>query len=294
MVSDLHDGEPGRVLCRSTSGQLADGLASRVAVGTRKSFEPLEVAFAKGVTRPLDLHRSRRVDAPSLDRHLRLYDSGGSSRIDAALELVSHLDRGQGPVAVAGGWSAIEFLLRAPGDASNVLAADRLAALVACSWPRAELTTMALRRMEMVDDSLSTELEALATNRERCDRLLAEIRSARPLGLTSQSDSAALHRVERVVSNPRRALADIRDYFQSAMRRLYRQRNLVVHGGLIRSVALDATLRTTAPTVGAGIDRIVHADVTTGRSPIETAARAEFELGRTGTPEAPDLTALLE
>jgi hypothetical protein len=35
-------------------------------------------------------------------------------------------------------------------------------------------------------------------------------------------------------------------------------RNVVLHGGSTSSIALDATLRTVAPLVGAGLDRIVH------------------------------------
>lgn len=276
------------------AGAIADGLAARVPVGTRKDFQPLEEAFASGVPHGLPLRRSRRVAVPSLDRQKMLYDDRRGSPIDSALELLSPLDRGQGPVAVAGGWSAVEFLLRGPGDKSNVLAADRLAGLVACSWPRAELTAIALTRIDMVRDDLSTELVGLSTNRERCDRLLTEIRAGRPLKLSSRTDTAALHRVERMLANPVRFLAEIRGYAQECLRRLYRQRNLVLHGGRIRNVALDATLRTAAPLVGAGVDRIVHANLTASRSPMETAARAEFELQRAGLAESPELTALLE
>jgi hypothetical protein len=276
------------------AGAVAEGFAARVAVGTRKEFVPLAKAFVKGLPHAVELRPPRRVDVLSLDRQLRLYDQGGASDIDSALELLSPLDRGHGPVAVAGGWSAVEFLLRGPGDTSNVLAADRLAAIVACSWPRAELTTIALTRIKTVSDQLSTDLAGLATNRDRCERVLVEVRAGNPLDLTSRSDAAALHRIEGMVSNPFRVLNDIRGYTQACIRRLYRQRNLVLHGGRTRSVALDAALRTAAPVVGAGVDRIVHAYLTSSRAPLETAARADFELQRTGLPNAPEVTALLE
>lgn len=276
------------------AGAIADAFASRVALGTRKHFVPLEQAFVAGVPHAVDLRRSRRVDVFSLDRHGRLYGRGDASEIDSALELVSHLDRGQGPVAVAGGWSAVEFLLRGPGDATNVMAADRLAEIVACSWPRAELTTIALTRIAMVNDELSTALARLATNRERCDRLLVEIRAGSDLNLTSRSDNAALDRVRRLTTNPVRFLNEICDDVRACLRRLYRQRNLVLHGGRTRSVALEAALRTAAPIVGAGADRIVHAYLAANRGPLEVAARAKFELERAGSTSAPDVTALLE
>ena len=89
-------------------------------------------------------------------------------------------------------------------------------------------------------------------------------------------------------------LDDVRGHAQSSIRRLYRQRNLVLHGGRTRGVTLNATLRTVAPLVGAGVDRIVHLYLTAGVDPLQSAARAEYELGRAGAPGAPEVTALLE
>src|SRR5205823_12240384 len=114
-----------------------------------------------------------------------------------------------------------------PGDAKNVLAADRLAALVACSWPRAELTTIAGNRMAKVDDALTEKLGALSTNKERCDLLVAEIRAERSLDLRASSDVAAVHRIERLLANPGKVLNDVYGYARASLRRLYRQRNLV-------------------------------------------------------------------
>lgn len=273
---------------------ISDRFAARVAVGTRSEFAAFPETFVAGVAHPLPLRRSRRVDVHSLDRHGKLHDRSGDPGIDSALELVSHLDYGQGPVAVAGGWSAVEFLLSGPGDSTNVLAADRLAALVACSWPRAEFTTIARNRMRKVADGLSADLAALTTNRERCDRLVVELRAGRSLNLPFRSDRAGLHRMERLLGDPARLLNDVRAHAQESVRRLYRQRNLVLHGGRTRGIALEATLRTVAPLVGAGVDRIVHAHLTANVEPLQTAARAEFELQRAGLPGAPEVTALLE
>lgn len=278
----------------SEAGGRADRLAARVAVGTRRTFTALPSAFVAGVARAVPLRRPRRVDILSLDRQRRLYDDSGLPSIESAFELVSHFDYGQGPVAVAGGWSAVEFLLTAPGDKANVSAADRLASLVACSWPRAELTTIAKNRIASNRDSLSTELAALPTNRARCERLVEEIEAGREISNLADSDLAAVHRMERLLRNPAKVLADVRGYATESLRRLYRQRNLVLHGGRTRGVALDSTLRTAAPLVGAGVDRIVHAHLTTGLDPLQVAARAEFEMQRAGLPGATDVTALLE
>lgn len=276
------------------AASIVDGLAARVAVGTRSSFGGLAEAFVAGHDRSVPLRRSRRVDIHSIDRHRELYSATSRGVIDSALELVSHLDSGPRAVAVAGGWSAIEFLLRGPGDSENVAAADRLAALVACSWPRAELTTIAKSRIDTVDDELSAELAAYATNRERCDRLVEAIRAETDLALVTSSDKSALHRMKRLVAAPNRVLMDVQRHAQRSLRALYRQRNLVLHGGHTRGVALEGTLRTAAPLVGAGMDRIAHAAITAGRTPLEAAARATFELGRAGSADAPAVTMLLE
>ncbi|MFD3822073.1 hypothetical protein [Streptomyces sp. NPDC058625] len=51
-------------------------------------------------------------------------------------------------------------------------------------------------------------------------------------------------------------------------------------------MALEASLRTAAPLVGAGLDRIIHADCTEGLDPLDLAARADISLtlvnGETG------------
>jgi hypothetical protein len=63
-----------------------------------------------------------------------------------------------------------------------------------------------------------------------------------------------------------------------SLRRLYRQRNIIVHGGTTHNPALAATLRTTAPLIGAGLDRITHAFLTEGVDPLDLASRAQVRL----------------
>ncbi|MET8158032.1 hypothetical protein ABZT47_16785 [Sphaerisporangium sp. NPDC005289] len=47
-------------------------------------------------------------------------------------------------------------------------------------------------------------------------------------------------------------------------------------------MALEASLRTAAPLVGAGLDRIVHADQVERLAPLDLAARAEVALRLVG------------
>jgi hypothetical protein len=59
-------------------------------------------------------------------------------------------------------------------------------------------------------------------------------------------------------------------------------------------VALDATLRTAAPLVGAGLDRVAHAYLVHGTTPLALAATAETSLALAGAQDAPLVTDLLE
>jgi hypothetical protein len=97
--------------------------------------------------------------------------------------------------------------------------------------------------------------------------------------LGKASDVAATARMKAVLVNPRPKLNDVQTHAADAFRRLYRQRNLVLHGGKTSAVALRASLRTAAPLVGAGIDRVVHARYVDKLRPLELAARAKIGLG---------------
>lgn len=281
------------------AGEIVDALRARAAVGTRARILVHPEAYVRpNQDRLLPLRRRRRVDVRALERQDRLVDDLNAiadGPVDAALQLLAHLDDGPPEAAATSGWSAIESLLTAPGDAGgNVIAADRLAALVTCAWPRAELTTLAHRRISAVEDDLTERLRSAPTNRDKSDLIAVEIRAGNWLRLKDRSDEAAVRRLEQLFKDPPGMLVSVRGYAGSAFRRLYRQRNLVAHGAMTTGVALRPSLRTVAPLVGAGMDRIVHAHLVDQLSPLDLVARAELELQRAGSTDAADVTALLE
>jgi hypothetical protein len=57
---------------------------------------------------------------------------------------------------------------------------------------------------------------------------------------------------------------------------------MVLHGGSTSSVVLAAALRTAAPLVGAGLDRIAHHYFESGITPLDLAARAELAMALVG------------
>lgn len=198
--------------------------------------------------------------------------------------------------AIIGGWSAIEGLLIRPGEGQYYLAADRLAALVTCSLPRAELTPLAHQHMRIADDTLANQLEGAESNYARAKLAASHLSSGKRLALTDGSDIAARNRIIGILMDPSGELQRIRRYVTASLRRLYNQRNLIAHSGSFRSTALSATTRTAFSLVGAGLDRIVHAQLQADRatSPTALAARAEVELRMVGTPGGRSPISLLD
>jgi len=89
--------------------------------------------------------------------------------------------------------------------------------------------------------------------------------------------------MRRLLAAPFASLQDIQQHVASVFRRLYRIRNLVLHGGLTDAVALSSALRAFAPLVGAGVDRIAHAYFVDGVRPMELAAKANMGLSLLGS-----------
>ena len=280
--------DPGAAVSRTT--EILDQLSARMAVGTKSELALLDHVWVKGDGEPRRVDSVRRgVWVEALERENQLYDATSSGGIHAAIELLAHLQFSSSGAAVAGGWAAIEALLSEPSDRAG--AAERLAMLVACSIPRAELTRLSYA---LAMTSLSAELRSVNSNQARCDIAASAITEGRIDSLTLlPSDRAALATISELLSNPAVTLGTVCDYASIAFRRLYRQRNLVLHWGRTDGVALQASLRTAAPLVGAGIDRIIHAHYVDDLSPLQLVARAKVSLATVGTKSGPACTRLL-
>jgi len=266
--------------------ETVDELTSRVALGTDGQLRTTGQAWVDGDNHTFGFHRENRlVEVHALHRADKLYSGGTNNIVDAALELLGPLNSGPGSSAVAAGWAAIEALLSGPGD-QDVIAADRMASLVACAFVRAELTYLSYR-LEKEDAKLAERLTSCTSNRDRAALVAAAILAGNPLSLTDESDLAALERMKHVLENPFSALQDVQNHAAVAFKRLYRIRNLVMHGGKTDAVGLAATLRTVGPLVGAGMDRIAHAWFVENVRPMELAARAQIGLGTVGSKDGP-------
>lgn len=268
------------VSATESATEILDKVAARVTVGASAELKHIGRAWIEGERQSYPLRpRVRGVRVRALHREDQIYSQAGPSIVDAAIELLAPLQSSSPSAAVAGGWAAIEALLSEPNDRGA--AAERLASLVACSFPRAELTVLSYV-LQREGSGITSRLSACGTNRDRAAAVVQAIQEGELLELSDESDRAALARMKSILRNPYDKLRDIQDHAAVAFRRLYRQRNIVLHWGKTDAVALRASLRTAAPLVGAGMDRIVHAWYVDGIPPLELAARARVALATIG------------
>ncbi|WFP16861.1 hypothetical protein [Citricoccus muralis] len=245
--------------------------------------EPEGRIWVKGVDRAIRSPReTRNAFLKSLVSESHLYELTHSTDLDDALELLATMNTGSPGPAIASGWAAIESLFVAPTDPDDseegrgAVAADRVAVLVAASWPRSDLTTLSHQHRPEVPDLTSRALALASSNRER-SRIVGEaLLAGRGLNLRDASDQAAAARMAQLMSEPRKTLSDVEAHVASAMRRLYRQRNIVMHGGSTETLTLESTLRTCAPLVGASLDRIAHARLTDDVGALHLATKARL------------------
>lgn len=270
------------------AGDLIESLAARVAVGQpgSPSFVPYTEAIIAGSADTFPLGRPRRqVDVHALQRQNALFsvvEPALTGRLRSAIDLVAPLETGAPGAAITGGWAALEAVLARPRASHKEIAED-LAILVACSLPRAELTPLAYAYMTQNDDALSEELRHASSNLERCSLIGNAIKEGAHVRLRNPSDQAAVERMRGILADPSKVLNRVVGYVNDALRRLYRQRNLVLHAGKTDSVAISSALRTVPPLVGAGLDRLVHDALEMGQSePLRLVARARTALQHCG------------
>lgn len=262
----------------ATIADRVDRLAARIAIGQGRRFDPAPAAWLKGYSEPFKLRVRRTVEVHALDRQQRVFAETDTTFVDDALELVRPLHDGAAPAAIVGAWAAVESLLSRPGDRDKVTCADRLAVLVACSYPRAELTRLSYAHMKHLPGQLSDQLMAAASNRVRCELLIDALRQDATLAFGTASDRLAIAQMRQILSTPFESLRAIQDDVIEALRRLYRVRNLIIHGARTRGTAVGASLRSAPHLVGQGLDRIAHAWIADNVEPSVLVARAHVRL----------------
>ncbi|KQQ96420.1 hypothetical protein ASF72_01825 [Arthrobacter sp. Leaf141] len=231
---------------------------------------------------------------PSLERH-GLFAREMDSQLDNALGLLASSRALPQLASVATIWAAVEGLLGHPG-AQGVDSADGLAAIVACGFPRAELEDLA--RRPMVDTPEAAKIGhdiAEAEGSERVRKLLEGLRQQGSKIFVQMKDIAAAERVLQIDNDPEGTIKRVQGYFTDVFRRLYYQRNFVMHAAKFDSISLPSTVRSAPKLVAAGLDRVVHArHVRRPVSPLALSARAGNEIAILGQSGAQDFYRLLK
>lgn len=231
---------------------------------------------------------------PALDRH-GLYTDELNPQLDAALGLLGSHGNLSPVTSVATTWAAVEGLLGHPG-AQGIDSADGLAAIVACSFPRAELEDLLDRDLTsdaLIDGALENIDEVRGSERARL--MLSAIQQHGTDIFEAIEDVAAAERILQLVADPAGVLTRVQGYFSDVFRRLYYQRNFVMHAAKFDSVSLPSTVMCAPKLVAAGVDRVVHAQyVRTPVEPLALAARARNEIQMLGKIGAREVFRLLK
>lgn len=282
-----------------TAAELSNRAGARVRVAYRSEGGINYLGWARvgGVAKQFPLSQTRRkVEVPRLlvgDALSTVGPYGRAHQLDDAIELAAAMHEPAPAAALTGGWASIEALLLRPGEPGGHIAADRMAAIVTASLPRAELQTLGFGIRQGGTNELASSLVG-KSGYHVARTIEASLRGDEDLALARPSDRAAADRLRRLITAPA-GLSGIQAYIAGSLRRLYNQRNLVMHGGSFQSCALRTALRTTPPLVGAGLDRIAngyYGEPSLG--PFDLAARAEIELQLFSRPGGRWLVDLLE
>jgi hypothetical protein len=218
---------------------------------------------------------NRMINLASFGRLDKLQNLTTADYLANTLALVEPLQTAAPHIAVISGWSAIESLLVGPADTEDIVAARRFSLIIAASLMRAEFTRLAKTYTDENDNADARALKKCRTNNQRA-KLFQTLAFTRPdLTLTKVTDNLALQRVRPALLDPRREINNIVEILTREFTRLYRKRNMVVHGGQIHGANLHSISETLTPLIGAGIDRIVHAELQFGVTPIELSAIAQ-------------------
>ena len=255
------------------------GLVTRFAVGGRKELRFGPDMWVAGRPNPLPIEGSpRRVEVHAFERLERLFALNIPAQLASSLALIEPLDRGAPVAAITGSWAAMEALMVGPADGARSTAADRLALIVAASYLRAELTAVAWAHARTASDPLAASISAAVDNRSKAELAERAIAASSTIALQRATDRWALGRVTSLQPDPRRGVLLMQAPIRRAFLRLYRQRNMIVHGGRTDAVGIEAALRIAAPLVGAGLDRVAHAALDRGIEPLVLAATARIRL----------------
>lgn len=194
------------------------------------------------------------------------------------LAIVEPLQTQDSHVAIVNGWMAIESLLVDAGE-EDWKAAERMAYIVAASYFRAEMTWLARNYSEKYEKQCSTA-KLIKDSELSADRirLMGEVICKEDsFELLDPRDQLAIRKIRETVENPAAAFSRTRDILKREFLRMYRKRNLIVHGGRVLDDGVDSDADKVIPLLIAGIDQLLIANIQYGLDPKALAGAIRFK-----------------
>ncbi|MDG4794424.1 hypothetical protein [Micromonospora sp. WMMD1082] len=214
------------------------------------------LAWIRGVRDPRRIPPATDMQSRIPGYHLERPELGpfsSDNRLEVAIEFIQSASLVVGAAVAGMLWAAIEVLFATPGDAGKVEAASRAADIATIAFIRSDLQNsvgMLLSRCK--DDPLAGELLATEGN-ARIARLEEALRAGEHQQLSHSAVRLHLAHTARLLDPAHVKL--LRDRLNRSLRALYRQRNLVLHGGVTDGPLLESVLRTAYPVVTSVINR---------------------------------------
>lgn len=220
---------------------------------------------------------NRTIDILAFERLGKVAELTMPDYIINTLALLQPLRTGAPHLAIVSGWSAIESLLVGPLD-HDIFAAERFSRIVAASMLRAELSWLSTSYHRNNTGSAAAAMRDCVENIERARLFQMHLAANSQVDLGSTADNLALQRIRPALRDPQREMLRIGNILRREFTRLYRKRNMIVHGGQIHESNLAPVSETMTPLIGAGIDRFVHVGLKFGIPPIQLSALAEARI----------------
>jgi len=206
---------------------------------------PLTSQAGKAMTRGYELS-DPQVEAPTSD-----------NRLEVAVDLLSAALSESGPSAAGTLWATLEALLAAPGDPDRIQVANRAADVALVALVQASIhISLGTLFSRCPEDALMLRLRGL----DKADRLVQfeyALRRDEHDGLSHRNTRLALSHTRRLFEPE--VLQMRREELRQTLRGLYRQRNLVLHGGITDAPLLEGILRSSTPLVAAVVNLYARA-----------------------------------
>jgi hypothetical protein len=208
-----------------------------------------------------------------------------SDRFADALVLLSSMKLGTTGASLASGWAAMEGLLG--GSEGNYQVAEKMANILAASFVRAELTWLV--HSGFASPRLQRQFTGTASRAAGILEQRLRDKEFKHTACRRKTDQLAVERLKTLIrldeGNEQQqfnTLDGMRARLESTFNRLYRQRNIVLHGGRLGSIATSASIRMAPALVAAVFDRILassnHNKSSDRKAPLELAALARKRL----------------